>query len=233
VELEWSVEEQPLGTGGALKLAAAFVDGPVLVVNGDTLIEGNPWELERDRWEHGALGSVALYEVADAKSRGRVELDAAGSVARFIEKDDRWTGPAWVNGGADVFAPALWRHLPEGASSPSATCCRGSPRAGCCADGARRDGSGTSARPRTGSGPSGRSRDEPGDPLLPRTRPAPAVVLRRRHRRVAVSRGARRLRPVRHDQSLRIRVAAAAPRPAADAGLADSTWWPSTSTRAA
>ena len=117
VELEWSVEEEPLGTGGALRNAAAFVDGPVLVVNGDTLIEGDPWELVRDRFEHGALGSVALYEVADAKSRGRVELDSLGLVARFVEKDDHWTGPAWVNGGAYVFAPALWRHLPEGASS--------------------------------------------------------------------------------------------------------------------
>jgi NDP-sugar pyrophosphorylase family protein len=117
VELEWSVEEQPLGTGGALKLAASFVDGPVLVVNGDTLIEGDPWTLERDRWEHGAFGAMALYEVTDARSRGRVETDAQGVVARFVEKDDRWSGPSWVNGGAYAFAPALWRHLPEGASS--------------------------------------------------------------------------------------------------------------------
>jgi len=117
VSLEWSVEEEPLGTGGALKLAAPFVDGPALVVNGDTLAEGDPWMLERERWEHGAVGAVAVYEVADARSRGRVELSEHGAVARFVEKDDRWTGPAWVNGGAYAFAPALWRMLPDGASS--------------------------------------------------------------------------------------------------------------------
>src|SRR5207247_3447535 len=33
VSLEWSVEEEPLGTGGALKLAASHVDGPAIVVN--------------------------------------------------------------------------------------------------------------------------------------------------------------------------------------------------------
>jgi len=60
---------------------------------------------------------VALYEVADARSRGRVERDARGTIARFVEKDERWTGPAWVNGGAYAFAPALWHHLPEGPSS--------------------------------------------------------------------------------------------------------------------
>ena len=73
IHLEWSIETEPLGTGGALKLAAHFVHGPALVVNGDTLGEGDPWTLERGRWERGAVGAVALYRVEDAASRGRVE----------------------------------------------------------------------------------------------------------------------------------------------------------------
>lgn len=114
--LEYSVESEPLGTGGALRLAAGFVDGPALVVNGDTLGECDPWTLERDRWERGALGAVALYRVDDARARGRVE-HAGGLVTRFVEKDPEFRGPAWVNGGQYAFSPALWRHLPEGPSS--------------------------------------------------------------------------------------------------------------------
>lgn len=114
--LEYSVEPEPLGTGGALRLAAGFVDGPALVVNGDTLGECDPWTLERDRWERGALGAVALYRVGDAAGRGRVE-HAGGRVSRFVEKDAGHRGPAWVNGGQYAFSPALWRHLPEGSSS--------------------------------------------------------------------------------------------------------------------
>lgn len=114
--LEYSIEPEPLGTGGALKLAEPLVDGPALVVNGDTLGEGDPWTLERDRWEHGAVGAVALYRVEDANARGRVEHEG-GLVRRFVEKDPDWRGPAWVNGGQYAFSPALWRHLPEGASS--------------------------------------------------------------------------------------------------------------------
>lgn len=117
VRLAWSVEDEPLGTGGALRHAAAQVRGPALVLNGDTLAECDPWALERARWESGALGAVALFEVADARSRGRVEADRSGRVARFVEKDDGFTGPAWVNGGVYAFAPALWRELPPGASS--------------------------------------------------------------------------------------------------------------------
>lgn len=117
VALEWSVEDEPLGTGGALRHATRFVEGSALVVNGDTLAEGDPWALERDRWETGALGAVALYHVPDASARGRVEVDEDGRIARFVEKDDRWSGAAWVNGGVYAFLPALWRELPEGASS--------------------------------------------------------------------------------------------------------------------
>ncbi len=117
VALEWSVESEPLGTGGALKLAERFVDGAALVVNGDTLAEGDPWVLERDRWEHGALGAVALYEVADARARGRVEVGADGAIACFVEKDDAWSGAAWVNGGAYAFKPSFWRAIPAGRSS--------------------------------------------------------------------------------------------------------------------
>jgi mannose-1-phosphate guanylyltransferase len=117
VALEYSEETEPLGTGGALKWAERFVDGPALVVNGDTLVACDPWALERARWESGWIGAVALYEVADAASRGRVECAADGRVSRFVEKDPAHRGPARVNGGLYAFSPALWRHLPAGPSS--------------------------------------------------------------------------------------------------------------------
>lgn len=116
VELEYSIESEPLGTGGALKLAERFLDGPALVVNGDTIGDAEPWTLERDRWEWGALGAVALYRVDDASARGRVE-HAGGRVSRFVEKDADFSGPAWVNGGQYAFSPELWRAIPAGASS--------------------------------------------------------------------------------------------------------------------
>ena len=117
VSLEYSEEAEPLGTGGALRLARPRVDGACWVLNGDTLPEGDPWSLECSRWMAGATGAIALYQVADARARGRVECDAAGRVTRFVEKDPEFTGPAWVNGGLYAFSSALWRGLPEGVSS--------------------------------------------------------------------------------------------------------------------
>jgi len=117
VRLFYAREEEPMGTGGALKLAEPFVDGPALVVNGDTLPEIDPWALERARWEKGAAGALALFRCGDASARGRVESDAEARVTGFVEKDAEARGPAWVNGGVYAFAPALWSWIPAGKSS--------------------------------------------------------------------------------------------------------------------
>lgn len=112
IAAEWSREEAPLGTGGALAHARAFVDGPALVMNGDTLPDCDPWALERSRWERGALGALALFRADDARASGRVESDSSGRVLRFVEKDEQYRGTAWVSGGAYALAPAVWRRLP-------------------------------------------------------------------------------------------------------------------------
>lgn len=121
VHLHWSVEPTPLGTGGALAHAAAHVEGPALVVNGDTLAACDPWALERARWERAAIGAVALYQVSDASARGRVEWDGT-CIERFVEKDPAHRGAAWVNGGVYAFAPGLWRRLPRRADGAAAPC---------------------------------------------------------------------------------------------------------------
>jgi NDP-sugar pyrophosphorylase family protein len=113
VTLAYSVEPEPLGTGGALQLAEPHVTGPCVVANGDTLALCDPWELERARWESGAVGTVALFRVPDAAGRGRVETGAGGRIERFVEKDPAHRGAAWVNGGLYAFSPELWRYLPR------------------------------------------------------------------------------------------------------------------------
>ena len=117
VRLIYSQEEEPLGTGGALKLAETYVDGPSLVINGDTLPELDPASLESARSSRGAIGAVALFELEDVSASGRVELGGEGTITRFAEKDPDHRGSGWVNGGCYAFADSLWSWLPEGSSS--------------------------------------------------------------------------------------------------------------------
>jgi NDP-sugar pyrophosphorylase family protein len=117
VRLFYSREDEPLGTGGALKLAETFVEGPSLVINGDTLPELAPASLERVRSARGSTGAVALFQLDDVSASGRVECDEEGRITAFSEKDPERRGPGWVNGGCYSFDVSLWSWLPEGPSS--------------------------------------------------------------------------------------------------------------------
>lgn len=117
VEVFYSEEQEPLGTGGALQLARRWVQGPALVINGDTLPELDPASLEQTRSRRGAVGAVALFQLPDVSASGRVESSEDGTITAFVEKDPAHRGAGWVNGGCYCFDPALWSWLPQGASS--------------------------------------------------------------------------------------------------------------------
>lgn len=117
VRVTYSEESEPLGTGGALRLAQAWVEGPALVLNGDTLPELDPHALEAARAAGDAIGALALYRSEDATAVGRVEFDDVKRITRFVEKDPGFRGTAWVSGGCYAFAPALWERIPPGVSS--------------------------------------------------------------------------------------------------------------------
>jgi len=117
VRIFYSREVEPLGTGGALKLAESFVEGPSLVINGDTLPDLEPASLERVRQARAATGAVALFALDDVSASGRVECDEEGKIIAFAEKDSERRGRGWVNGGCYSFDVSLWSWLPEGPSS--------------------------------------------------------------------------------------------------------------------
>ena len=113
VPVLYSVEEQPLGTGGALRQAhARFGDGGAwMVMNGDSYCG---IELEELAAEHAAAGleaTLALVRVEDAGRYGSVEVSPDGRVTRFLEKS-AGAGPGWVNAGVYVLSPRLLEELP-------------------------------------------------------------------------------------------------------------------------
>lgn len=115
MEIAYSVEEEPLGTGGAIRQALAMTTGRhVHVLNGDTFLEYSPQELEAAVERTGASIGVALAKVEDVARYGAVELDG-DRVSAFCEKGGH--GAGWINAGCyflDVQSiPAL-----QGASGP-------------------------------------------------------------------------------------------------------------------
>lgn len=85
----WSavVESEPLGTGGAIRLAAASCfDSTALVVNGDTWFDVDLEAFAKAHAVHQSKFSLALKPMVAFDRYGTVEIDAAGWITAFREK---------------------------------------------------------------------------------------------------------------------------------------------------
>lgn len=109
VGIDYVVEREPAGTGGALLLARPRLDEEFLVVNGDTLLELNYLDLGLLLEETGAAAAMALRLVPDAGPFGCVCLEGS-LVAGFAEKVDG--GPGLVSGGVYALRRAALEALP-------------------------------------------------------------------------------------------------------------------------
>ena len=112
--IEHSVEESPLGTGGALKLAGALVRGEgVHVANGDTFLRLELGALERAVREAGAPMGLALARVDDVGRYGAV-LVREGRAVAFQEKGG--SGAGWINAGSYFLTREALATLPDEAA---------------------------------------------------------------------------------------------------------------------
>lgn len=86
LRLEYRVEEEPLGTGGAIRFAAEGIDEPFFALNGDSLRETDLDALVAFHRERGARATILLTPVEDPSRYGLVRVRADGAVQSFLEK---------------------------------------------------------------------------------------------------------------------------------------------------
>jgi NDP-sugar pyrophosphorylase family protein len=118
VSIEYSKELQPLGTGGAVKLAESQLHDadPFLVMNGDSFMEVDFDRLFQTHLEKKAIITMAVRRVENASRYGAVELAAEGRIRGFAEKNTSEM-PGIVNAGVYVFSREVLQHIPTGQSS--------------------------------------------------------------------------------------------------------------------
>ena len=84
---QFAIEHEPLGTGGAIKLACSFAtEKNVLVVNGDTLYKLDVKKLDAFHHICGADCTISLKPMQDFNRYGVVQLNKDHSIASFKEK---------------------------------------------------------------------------------------------------------------------------------------------------
>ena len=114
IDIDYSVEEQPLGTAGSVRLAHERLDETFLVISGDALCDVDLTALVEAHRAKGAAVTIGLKSVDNPLEFGIVVTDDDGRVERFLEK------PSWgqvfsdtINTGIYVLEPEVLRHVPE------------------------------------------------------------------------------------------------------------------------
>jgi mannose-1-phosphate guanylyltransferase len=104
--LEYAVEPEPLGTGGAIRFAAGNIDETFVVCNGDVLTDLDLGALIAAHRDHGARATIALHRVADPSAYGLVRRGEDGVVTAFVEKPTAGVADVdTINAGTYVFEP--------------------------------------------------------------------------------------------------------------------------------
>ena len=116
VSIRYAVEQELLGTAGALKNAEPFIDGTFLVLNGDSYLDDDLRQVvafhERRRTIPQMVGTVATVTVDDAAAYGALELGPRLRIAGFAEKGA--SGWGWINAGVYALEPQVLEVIPAG-----------------------------------------------------------------------------------------------------------------------
>ena len=86
VNIQYSREYSPLGTGGAIKNAEKLIKNSFFALNGDSYVNLNLNYLKRKHLQKKAIATIALTKAKNASRYGRVVLDKSGRILDFSEK---------------------------------------------------------------------------------------------------------------------------------------------------
>jgi mannose-1-phosphate guanylyltransferase len=114
IELAYSYEEQPLGSGLAVKQAARDFESSFFVCNGDVITDLDVADMAARHRERGAIVSMSLAAVDNPSGYGIVEMDRTDRIVRFVEKPSAGESPSnWANAGTWIFEPEVLDHIPD------------------------------------------------------------------------------------------------------------------------
>ncbi|PZM80659.1 MAG: nucleotidyltransferase family protein [Candidatus Melainabacteria bacterium] len=112
VQINYLIEETPLGRGGALKQALKHSsvpkDEPVLAMNGDIITNLALSSVVRYHRKHKPLATIVTVPLRC--DYGIIEIDESMNVSAFREKPEL---PLWVNAGIYVLEPEIVDELPD------------------------------------------------------------------------------------------------------------------------
>ena len=115
LRLEYRIEEEPLGTGGAIRFAADGLDEPFFALNGDSLRETDLDAMIEFHRARPSRATILLTPVEDPSRYGLVRVDGEGRVLSFLEKPrPEEIDTDLINAGLYVLEPDVLDLIPPG-----------------------------------------------------------------------------------------------------------------------
>lgn len=109
-EIIYSVEKEPLGTGGAIKRALSFIKSPYCaVVNGDTFFDVDYTALESCHLKNKADITLSAKEMFSFSRYGTIDINDDKKVLSFNEKKE--TARGYINGGIYIADKAVFERI--------------------------------------------------------------------------------------------------------------------------
>ncbi len=110
VTIDYSLEEEPLGTAAPLRLVEGLTE-PFMVMNGDLLTDLDVRAMIDFHRRNGAAATIGLYDRNVKIDLGVIHTDGSGGVTEYVEK------PVYdyqVSMGIYVFEPRVLEFIPPG-----------------------------------------------------------------------------------------------------------------------
>lgn len=111
VQIYYSKEENPLGTGGAIKNAQAFADEENLILNGDSFLELDYHQFIAFHREKDALVTIATISIPSTQDYGNIQIDTERKILAFAEKIPGENG--LINGGIYLLQKKALDFIPQ------------------------------------------------------------------------------------------------------------------------
>ncbi len=113
VKIRYCQEEKPVGTAGALREAASWINGTFLTLHGDILTKINLFDLLHFHSKENLIATMALTTTSETEAFGNVRVRGT-RILEFLEKPKKGHSLSLlINAGIYVFTPAIFSYIPK------------------------------------------------------------------------------------------------------------------------
>lgn len=114
LDIQYFVEDFPMGTGGAIKNTESQFNDTFVIFNSDVLIDIDIKKMLDFHKSRQALVTIAVTEVEDPTMYGVIDADRLDYAVSFKEKPNREDITSnYINAGIYIFEPEVLRQIPS------------------------------------------------------------------------------------------------------------------------